>query len=278
MAPHVPALSIQALFDQLGLFDHLLAVVAGMPRLFMVAQVAPFLAGSVVTGQLRMVLVFACYLPVHPVILGQLPKGSVFDLALLGHYGALVLKESLMGLVLGLLAGIAFWTVQSAGFLIDNQRGASMAEESDPMSGEQTSPTGAFLLQTMMYLFYASGAFLAFLGLLYASYEIWPVPSLAPLAWSIEVPLLFAGRVAWLMSHMVLLAGPIVVACLLADISLGLVNRFASQLNVYVLAMPVKSAVASLLLVLYFGALAARTPDLFAELAADLQRLQGLLP
>ncbi|RXF75230.1 EscT/YscT/HrcT family type III secretion system export apparatus protein [Desulfovibrio sp. DS-1] len=269
---------IQALFDQLGLFDHLLAVVAGMPRLFMVAQVAPFLAGSVVTGQLRMVLVFACYLPVHPVILGQLPKGSVFDLTLLGHYGALVLKESLMGLVLGLLAGIAFWTVQSAGFLIDNQRGASMAEESDPMSGEQTTPTGAFLLQTMMYLFYTSGAFLAFLGLLYASYEIWPVPSLAPLAWSIEVPLLFAGRVAWLMSHMVLLAGPLVVACLLADISLGLVNRFASQLNVYVLAMPVKSAVASLLLVLYFGALAAKTPDLFAEVAADLQRLQGLLP
>uniref|UniRef100_B8DMR4 Type III secretion protein SpaR/YscT/HrcT n=1 Tax=Nitratidesulfovibrio vulgaris (strain DSM 19637 / Miyazaki F) TaxID=883 RepID=B8DMR4_NITV9 len=278
MAPHVPALPIQALFDQLGLFDHLLAVVAGMPRLFMVAQVAPFLAGSVVTGQLRMVLVFACYLPVHPVILGQLPKGSVFDLTLLGHYGALVLKESLMGLVLGLLAGIAFWTVQSAGFLIDNQRGASMAEESDPMSGEQTTPTGAFLLQTMMYLFYTSGAFLAFLGLLYASYEIWPVPSLAPLAWSIEVPLLFAGRVAWLMSHMVLLAGPLVVACLLADISLGLVNRFASQLNVYVLAMPVKSAVASLLLVLYFGALAAKTPDLFAEIAADLQRLQGLLP
>ncbi len=278
MTSYVPELSLQALFDQLGLFDHLLAVVAGMPRLFMVAQVAPFLAGSVVTGQLRMVLVFACYLPVHPVILGQLPKGSMFDLALLGHYGALVLKESLIGLVLGLLAGIAFWTVQSAGFLIDNQRGASMAEESDPMSGEQTSPTGAFLLQSMMYLFYASGAFMAFLGLLYASYEIWPVPSLAPLAWSIEVPLLFAGRVAWLMSHMVLLAGPIVVACLLADISLGLVNRFASQLNVYVLAMPVKSAVASLLLVLYFGALAARTPDLFAEFAADLQRLQGLLP
>lgn len=273
-----PTLPIQALFDQLGVFDHLLAVVVGMPRLFVVAQVAPFLGGGVVTGQLRMVLVFACYLPVHPVILGQLPRGGMFDLALLAHYGALVLKESLMGLLLGLLAGFAFWAVQSAGFLIDNQRGASMAEESDPMSGDQTSPTGGFLMQTMMYLFYATGAFGAFLGLLYASYEIWPVPSLTPLAWTIDLPLLFAERVAWLMSHMMLLAGPIVVACLLADLSLGLVNRFASQLNVYVLAMPVKSAVASLLLLLYFGALVAKAPDIFGEFLTGLQRLQGAMP
>ena len=55
-------------------------------------------------------------------------------------------------------------------------------------------------------------------------------------------------------------------------------NRFASQLNVYVLAMPVKSAVASLLLLLYFGALVAHAPGLYADFAGGLATLQGLLP
>ncbi|WP_164562304.1 type III secretion system export apparatus subunit SctT [Nitratidesulfovibrio vulgaris] len=271
-------MTLETILDQLAVYDHMLALLVGMPRLFVIAQVAPFMGGNVISGQLRLVLVFACYLPLHPVIVGQLPHGHIFDPSLMGHYGALLLKETLLGLLMGLLAGMAFWAVQSAGFLIDNQRGASMAEESDPMSGEQTSPTGAFLLQVMMYLFYASGAFVAFLGLLYTSYEVWPVPSLTPLSWRADLPLYFAGKVAWLMTHMLLLAGPIMVACLLADLSLGLVNRFASQLNVYVLAMPVKSAVASLLLLLYFGALVAHAPGLYADFAGGLTTLQGLLP
>lgn len=266
------------LFKELGVFDHLMALLAGMPRLFIIAQTAPFFAGNVINGQMRTALVFACYLPLHPVIVGQLPTGTGGDVPIIGYYGALILKEGLIGLLIALLAGMVFWAIQSAGFLIDNQRGASMASETDPMSGEQTTPMGALLFQGMMYLFYASGAFVAFLAMVYASYEVWPVTSLTPLRWSIEVPLFFAGRVSWLMTEMLLLAGPIVVACLLTDVSLGLVNRFASQLNVYVLAMPIKSAVAALLLLTYFGALMLKTPQLFRDISLSLQRLQGLLP
>lgn len=37
----------------------------------------------------------------------------------------------------------------------------------------------------------------------------------------INLPLFFAGRVSWLLLMMLLLSGPIVVACLLTDVSLG---------------------------------------------------------
>ena len=102
-------------------------------------------------------------------------------------------------------------------------------------------------------MFLSTGAFLAQLGVVYASYEIWPVTQLIPLSVfkDINLPLFFAGRVSWLLLMMLLLSGPIVVACLLTDVSLGLINRFASQLNVYVLAMPIKSGVAGFMNVFY---------------------------
>ena len=77
---------------------------------------------------------------------------------------------------------------------------------------------------------------------------------------------------------MVLLSGPVVVACLLTDISLGLINRFASQLNVYVLAMPVKSGIASLLLIFFFCMLLTGAVSMFDSFGSDLRYLQVLLP
>ena len=172
------------------------------------------------------------------------------------------------------------WTIQCAGFFIDNQRGASMADGADPLSGEQTSPLGSFFFQSAVYLFFSTGAFLTLLGVVYASYEIWPVTRLIPLNVfrDIDVPLFFAGRVGWLMLMMLLLSGPIVVACLLADVSLGLINRFASQLNVYVLAMPIKSGVAAFLMLFYFMMLLSNAAGLFDGIKQDVQQLRMLLP
>ena len=88
----------------------------------------------------------------------------------------------------------------------------------------------------------------------------------------INLPLFFAGRVSWLLLMMLLLSGPIVVACLLTDVSLGLINRFASQLNVYVLAMPIKSGVAAFMMLL------SNATGLFDGVKADFEQLRRLLP
>mgnify|MGYP000857062270 CR=1 FL=1 len=223
----------QALFNELHLFEQLLALLVGMPRLFMLVQVAPFMGGNILTGQLRTTVVFACYLILHPAIVASLPETQGLSPSTFALYGAILVKETLIGMLLGYLSGMLFWTIQCAGFFIDNQRGASMAEGADPLSGEQTSPLGSFFFQSAVYLFFSTGAFLALLGVVYASYEIWPVTQLIPLSVfkDIHLPLFFAGRVSWLLLMMLLLSGPIVVACLLTDVSLGLINRFASHIR-----------------------------------------------
>ena len=257
----------QALFNELHLFEQLLALLVGMPRLFMLVQVAPFMGGNILTGQLRTTVVFACYLILHPAIVASLPETQGLSPSTFALYGAILVKETLIGMLLGYLSGMLFWTIQCAGFFIDNQRGASMAEGADPLSGEQTSPLGSFFFQSAVYLFFSTGAF-------------WPVTQLIPLSVfkDINLPLFFAGRVSWLLLMMLLLSGPIVVACLLTDVSLGLINRFASQLNVYVLAMPIKSGVAAFLMLFYFMMLLSNATGLFDGVKADFEQLRRLLP
>lgn len=269
-------MSIENVLREFEVYQHLIAVAVGMPRIFVLCMIAPFFGSAVVSGQLRTALVFALYLILHPLVQSQMPAELPATMGETAFLGLLLVKEIFLGLLLGWVAGIPFWAAQSGGFFIDNQRGASMAEGSDALSGEQTSPVGILFLQGTIYLFFVSGAFLAFLGLVYSSYLVWPVASLIPgVDW--EAAMLFAGQAGWLMLYMLLLAGPIAVACLLIDVSLGLVNRFASQLNVYVLAMPIKSGVASFILLVYFGMLSANAPALYQHIQATLLRLQGIL-
>ncbi len=51
----------------------------------------------------------------------------------------------------------------------------------------------------------------------------------------------------------VLMSAPLVLAMFLAEFGLALISRFAPQLNVFFLAMPIKSAIASVLLIVYLG-------------------------
>ena len=60
---------------------------------------------------------------------------------------------------------------------------------------------------------------------------------------------------------MAILAAPAVFVMLLVDLGLGLANRFAPQLNVFFLAMPIKSVAALFALGLYFALLFERLND-----------------
>ena len=275
-------MDFMGLLQELNVFTHLTAVLLGMPRLFALVMVAPFFGSSIVTGQIRTLLVMALYMPLHPAIVASLTSDVILStplsLAVGGRLTMLFIKEAILGLMIGFLAGIVFWAVQSAGFFMDNQRGASMAEGQDILSGEQSSPLGQLLFQSLCYIFYATGAFLAFMGVIYASYGLWPVTQPFPTDVAHGVPLFFARKVGWLVGHMLLLAGPIAVACLLTDISLGLVNRFASQLNVYVLAMPIKSGLVAVLLCVYLAMLLSHAPDLFLEMRESLFTIFNALP
>jgi type III secretion protein T len=162
----------------------------------------------------------------------------------------IIAKEVFIGLAIGYVINIPFWAVESVGFFIDNQRGATMASAFNPMSGSQTSPLGILLTQALVTIFFISGAFLLMLYSLYQSYRIWPVFEFFPTLGGSGAEF-FLAQLDSLMRLTVLLGAPVVIAMFLAEFGLALISRFAPQLNVFILAMPIKSAIAIALLCVY---------------------------
>lgn len=169
--------------------------------------------------------------------------------------GLLLAKEMMLGLGLGLVGSMAFWAVHAAGAIIANQAGLAMAATLDPLSAEEDALLGGFLVQLLSVLFLASGGLLSLLGVLYESFRVWPVAQAVP---SIDAQLwLDAAQQAFrLVAEMALrVAAPFVLLMLMVELGLGLFGRYAPQLNVFFLALPLKAAVLLVLLLLYTATL-----------------------
>jgi type III secretion protein T len=211
--------------------------------------------------QVRNCLVLMLGLLVMPITMAQAPADLTFGIKLLGLMG----KEILVGYLLAYAFNIVFWIPEGAGFVMDSQRGASQAGQEDPLSGSNTSPLGSLLFQCAVMIFIASGAFITLIAFFMTSYVSWPLFSFFPDFGPRGIHAVI-GQFALLAAAVVTLAGPVLIVCFLTDFGLGLVNRFAPQLNVFFLAMPIKSACVLFVLIAYaavlLSALSGRIMDL----------------
>ncbi len=229
--------------------------------------ITPFLGRGVLTGLARNGVVLALSLPILPHLLATRPPGlSPNDLIPILVIAA---KELLVGVLLGLpLASIA-WGLEAAGFMIDNQRGSTMASSLNPVTGNQSSPIGILLAQLYTTWLFVTGGFLAILDLLYRSHVVWPAWSFTPV-----LSPAFPGQMLHLldavMRYTVLLAGPALIAMFLSEFGLALISRFAPQLQVFFLAMPLKSGVGLLILLLSIGVI-------LTQVANDLPSVPQML-
>ena len=60
-----------------------------------------------------------------------------------GRFMGLAVKEGIVGLVIGYLLAAPFWAMEAVGFLVDNQRGASIAATSSAEGGSTGGRTSA---------------------------------------------------------------------------------------------------------------------------------------
>jgi type III secretion protein T len=217
-------------------------VILTTPRLLALFSVVPFFSGELVTGLARGSLLLMLAVFMSPAA-GPMPDMSA---ALMLFIAA---KEAMIGVLLGLGFGIFIWAVQSAGELIDFQTGASNAMFFDPAAGHEGGPTGRFLGWLVITLFVSAGGLLALLGVVIDSYRIWPAASFFPNVGAVlEQFVIRQGDTLFL--WVVKLAAPVIFVLLLVELGLGLVGRSAPQLNIFVFSQPLKSLLASLMLML----------------------------
>ena len=215
------------------------AMMLALPRLLGVSLFLPFLRAPVVPPFARNAVLLCVALVVLPVGLDAIATLE----AMRTPYWLIVIKEVGVGMVFGFLLGLAFLVPQVIGDYLDNQRGASIASLFNPTVGGQSSTLGLLLGQIFLVWFLVSGGMEALYGVVLHSYRVYPIDAALPVVDARAIDALLA-LFSNFMKLALLLAAPAAFVMLLAEFGLGLVSRFAPQLNVFFLAMPLKSVLA----------------------------------
>ena len=230
-------------FDSLGnqadVFGILLtSLMLSSARLMSFFAVVPMIGKMVPAGLVRTSIVFSLAFLLVPETSAEYLKLSSSlswpDVLLF------IAKEVLIGLVLASIMGTLSWGILAAGYFLDFQRGSTMADAFTPIADESTSYTGVFLIQAYVAFFFSIGGFLVVMQLLYHSYGVWPIFSPMPKISgnAIDIALDVLNQI---FSIILVLFGPIIVIMFLAELTLAIYSRFNQQLNVTIIAMPVKT-------------------------------------
>jgi len=164
-----------------------------------------------------------------------------------GQWLSLFAKEAFIGVAIGVFFGVYLWAFEAAGVLIDTQVGSSQAMIFDPISGHEVTLFGEFFSLWINYLFLAVGGLLLLVAAVLNSYVTFPlaepVTGLNTASMS-----LFQSEFGRFVTFTLMIASPFIVVIFAIDMSMGLVNRYAQQLNVLFLSMSLKALAALLML------------------------------
>jgi type III secretion protein T len=225
---------------------YVLAATIGVARMVGLMTVLPVFLRLGLTGLLRGVIGLVLALPVMPMIAAAM-EGAHPSLAL---WGGLMVKEIVVGLLIGMVAGVPIWSAQFAGDVIDSQRNAT-GQLPDPSSVD-ASITGTVMSLTIMALYFASGCFQLTLRAVYDSYRTWPADRFTPI-FNAQAGDALLGLLDRIVSAGFLLAAPLVVLMLLSDLSIGLLARAAPSMQPYALAPLVKNLLYTVMVLPYFA-------------------------
>jgi type III secretion protein T len=264
----VPALNSMKDFEV-----YIVASAIAMARMTGLIMVMPAFTRMGLTGLLLGGTALALSLPLVPFIVATVaphPLGMI-------QLATITLKEVVVGITIGLVLGVPIWAAEAAGEILDLQRGVTFAELMDPSATTQNNIGGTFFAIVMVALFFLSGGLSLTLRAVYDSYSLWPVISFMPV-FSAESGRLFLTILDDIFGLGLMLVAPIVLAMLLADISLALVARTAPHMNIFVLSLTVKNFAQALLIVLYASFLLNYMRENLNLIVTGSQRLEQYAP
>lgn len=239
-----------------------LLLAIGMTRMATAFAMLPLFSTKVIPPLIRnaiFVTLTLVVLSIHQPIEPSLMLGA----ALMGLFAV----EIMLGVALGMFFGLFLWAFEAAGEVIDTAIGTSMAMIHDPITGNEVTLFGEFLGRWANYLFMASGGMILITGVIIQSFSHWPIGQSLP-QFNADSVIQFEQTFTDFFKLMLMLAAPLIVVIFLVDMSMGLVNRFAQQLNVLFLSISIKSVLSLLILAMLL-------PGLTDVFISELQENSG---
>jgi flagellar biosynthetic protein FliR len=231
-------------------------------RLAALVLVMPVLGDTTIPQRIRVGLAFAISLIVYTSVRDILPPmpESVFGLF------ALILRELLVGVIIGLASRILMSATHVAGTVIAFQTGLGAAQSFDPAQGSQSAIVAAFMTYVAITMVVVLDLHhLMIMGMAH-SYQKFPVGE--PLAYA-DLATLITEMVSnsfLLGFHM---AAPFIVYSLVFNTSLGLVARMAQGFQVFFIGMPMNIFMGFALLMLLMGTMMSLFTDRLRDLLLD---------
>jgi flagellar biosynthetic protein FliR len=220
------------------------APVCGMVffRVLGLCVTAPGLAIPELDWRFRIGLAAALGLVLYPVV----APGVVVPLGWQNVAFALVL-ELLTGVVLGYMAALVVAGARMAGELVAVQAGLSTSTLLDPETGEEIGPLGRLYAWIAVVAFLGLGGPLILVKVLAESYEDVPAGKLLISAETATTAFAQLGRALLLALEA---AAPVALALALAGILIGWLSRAASSLPFVALALPIRTLLGVVLVLL----------------------------
>lgn len=150
-----------------------------------------------------------------------------------------VLTEVLVGALLGLGVHVVMAALSLAGRLMDVQIGFALGSVFDPVTRSSSNVLGSLASLIGVTLFVTGGAHLQLAELISQSLDALPLGQMPPIEDPLQ-PLLAAGT---MFGTGLALAAPVAIALLIVDLAVAVASRNMPQVNVLVLATPVKVVV-----------------------------------
>jgi type III secretory pathway component EscT len=219
-------------------------------RVMPIVALAPFFGARVLPHPVKVAFTISLFAIFLPQLVFVTTSPITFNLLLVLYF----FKELFIGIILGFVVSIPFIVVQSAGILIDHQRGGASLMVNDPTMQNQSSPLGTLFNLVLIYLFFLIDGPFIVMDIISQSYSIIPPdrfldPAFFATNSSIVVDIIkIMGKVMILSTQ---LAAPALIMILMTDFFLGIANRLAPQVQITFLGMPLKSLLA--LAVVFFG-------------------------
>lgn len=257
------ASELDALFA--GFWPHLLAIAGCAARLLPMAFLCPLLGGQAAGMLLKLGLCLSLAVGVH--VAGGVqapPTGSAWAAA------ALIGKEAVLGVAIGLVIGLPFDAARIGGRFIDTFRGTS-AEASLPAAGSREAASGDVLYQLLVALAVTAGAAPVILSGAVRSFGAVRLGALVPgEPLVVQLAVLAGGALATGLA----VGAPILGCTLAVDAALGLAARAGPGLGLQELVAPARILLGGAVLWIGIGALCDR---LLAGVAAADGILSWLL-
>lgn len=187
----------------------------------------------------------------------------------------LALQQILIGIALGFTMQFAFAAVRTAGEIIGLQMGLSFATFVDPGSHLSMPVLARIMDMLAMLLFLVFNGHLWLISMLVDTFHTLPIGG-QPLNSNAFMALARAGGLIFLNGLM--LALPIITLLLTINLALGMLNRMAPQLSVFVIGFPITLTVGIILMAALMPLIAPFCEHLFSEIFDLLADIISELP